>query len=481
MSPSLVLMDYETAAVWKSRAERFPGLRTWMIQNFRASLQAIGSMGLTLPLATATDGQLAMTRGSIVRPWAAALLIAVTAAAASAGGSGKTLTRVDDPVVLTASRLGALPDRQTRDLRLIRVEHGQPVPIPFQFDQCDRRAEVVVDGPAEFTLGNDDELVFMAKDAGDRADRDIWPPACDAVVEIALADPLRDERGWTYLLHCPGAPPLPALTPSVTYDRAHDEARSPFYQVDYARTHNYFIGMRIGDGSGALSPNLLRQTRMRGSPTFSMFFASVTLSFTERNSIVVVDGVKNGPVRAVRRARLSVDLGPLFPDLPNGTACTYHYPRSIVTPTRFGVPALALRLLRDFRFESVVDFDPRAMPMRYWDAANPAGVALDGPPDAALVTAVDHSWWVHSSAAGAVLHALLIPNRWREWGIVRGSVVHDGAAGYSLLHMIRLREGGDYDLLQAAIVLPDAYRPGDEAQPMAVLETPLQAEVRRLR
>ncbi len=422
-------------------------------------------------------GQLSLSRRSV--RWIG--LVLSLAAAAPAHGMARTLSRTDDAVVLVASRLGALPDRQTRNFRLERIQHGQLVPIPFQFDQRDRSGGVVVDGPAEFTLGDDDELVFMAKDAGDRAERDLWPPACDAVVEITLTDPLRDERGWTYLSHCPGAPPPPAPTPYVSYDRSRDVARSPFYEVDYARTRNYFTGMRIGNGGGALSPNLVRQTHMQGSPTFAMFFTNVTLSFTEENTIVVVDGVKNGPVRAVRRARLSVDLGPLFPNLPSGTAYTYHYGRSIVTPTRFGVPGLAVRILRDFRFEGVVDFEPRALPMRYWDAANPKGVALGDPEDAGLVTTVDHSWWVHSNDSGAVLNALLIPERWRQWGIVRGSVVHEHAAGFSLLNMTRLAEGGDYDLIEAAVVLPRPYRPGDEAEPMAMLESPLQADAHRVR
>jgi hypothetical protein len=47
--------------------------------------------------------------------------------------------------------------------------------------------------------------------------------------------------------------------------------------------------------------------------------------------------------------------------------------------------------------------------------------------------------------------------------------------------MTRLREGGDYDLVQAAIILPHPYQPGDEVEPMAMLDTPLQTDVRRLR
>lgn len=423
-----------------------------------------------------------MTRASLVRPCAAILLLAATTAGArSDAGASKTLRRTQDPVVLATARLTLLPERETRDLRLMRVEHGQPVPVPFQLDQRDRKGDLVVDGPTEFTFDDNDELVFMAQDTGDRADRDLWPRACDAVVEITVTDAPREEQGWVYLLHCPGTPPPPPATPYVIYDRATNQARSPFYEIDYAGTRNYLNGMRIGDGGGAFSPNLLRQTSMRGSPTFSMFFTDVTLEFTEQNSIVTIDGVRNGPVRAVRRVQLSVDLGPLFPDLPNGTAYTYHYRTSLVTPTRFGIPGLALRILRDFHFESVVDFDPRVMPLRYWDAANPAGVELDHLAHPPVAMEVDHDWWVHSGAHGAVLYALLIPQRWRDWGIVRGTVVRDGAAGYSLLNMTNLREAGAYDLLQAAVVLPHPYRAGDEDEPMAMLKTPLQTDVRRVR
>lgn len=59
--------------------------------------------------------------------------------------------------------------------------------------------------------------------------------------------------------------------------------------------------------------------------------------------------------------------------------------------------------------------------------------------------------------------------------------MHDGdaehTAGYSLLHMRNLREAGTYDLLQASIVLPGPYHPGDESEPMAMLRAPLETRV----
>ncbi len=433
------------------------------------------------------------TRGSML-PSAPAIrnvlrACAVVASAAAMGvapvhadtGAAKTLARIHDPVVMPGSTLAGVAGQHTDAFRLMRIESGQPVPIPFQFDERDDDGDVVVDGARDFVFDNNDELVFMAADTGDRAVGDLWPRSCTSVLEIAVVDPRNDKRGWAYLLTCPDAGPPPTTEPYVTYDVRTNRARSAFYETQYAAGRNYFTSLRVAGKGGALGPNLLRRTMMRGLPTFSMLFTTVQLEFTEQNSIVRIDGVKNGPVRAIRKVGLSVDLGPLFPDLPNGTAYTYHYRTSYVTPTRFGIPSLALRILREFSFEAVVDFDPKAMPLRYWDAVHDDGVALNAAADGPVITSVDHDWWVHSGSGGAMLHAFIIPERWRNWGIVRGTVLREHAAGYSLLNMTRLREGGDYDLLQAAIVLPDPYHAGDEAEPMAMVHDPLTTELRRLR
>jgi hypothetical protein len=428
----------------------------------------------------------------------AAALLACAAArrADAAAGAAKTLTRFHDPVVVSTAELTSFPDHRTASFRLYRVEKGTLVAIPMQFDARDADGDLVVDGAAEFDFDDNDELVFMAKDTGDQAQDDHWPAACDAVLEIAVIDPLHGERGWAYLLHFPATPPPPAAEHYVSFDRAANVARSPFYEVAYAPAHNFYTGMRVTREGGGNGANLLRQTRMRGSPTLSLLFNDFTFEFTEQSSIVAIDGVRVGPVRAVRRVRLSVDLGPLFPDLPSGVAYTHHYLSSYATPTRIGFPWIVLKTLRDFQFESVVDFDPRVMPMTYWDSANREGLSLANRNGTRVETNVDHDWWVHSGEAGTMLHVLLIPEQWRQWGIARGTVLRTGqaaavgdgrrpeepmyAAGYSLLHMTNLREARTYDLLQAAVVLPKPYRPGDQTEPMAMLRAPVRTEVRRL-
>jgi hypothetical protein len=444
---------------------------------------------------------------AIERSIAGALLAASVVAAAlvspaHASDVRRTLARTHDPVIVPGAALAALPIRDTAALDLHRFEAGRAVPIRFQIDQRDEEGEIVVDGPRDFALDANDELVFMAKDAGDRTIADPCPAGCVGALEIEVDDPLTGESAWVYLAAHRKPPSDAVLEPYVTFDADLGEARSPYYRVDYARGRNYFTGVRVAETAGGKNVNLLRQSRMHGSPTFSLLVTDFTLDFTEQNSIVEVDGIRSGPVRAVRRARLSVDLGPLFPELPSGTAYTYHYLTSYLTPTRVKFPWLMLKTLRAFRFENVLDFEPAAMPMRYYDADNPQGVSLTST-DAEIHATDDHEWWVHSGAAGTILHAFVIPEVWREWGVVRGTVVRpaDGeddtdaadaepdpshtaagrAAGYTLLNMTSLREAGSFDLLMASVVLPGPFRPGDESAPMAMVRAPLVTTVRRVR
>jgi hypothetical protein len=416
----------------------------------------------------------------VVRIW---LLIALSVAAAAPAAETATLERPHDPVIVSTSRLAALPGRRLDALRLLSLRGGVAHSIPFQVDRRDGDGTLTFSTGEPTTFDANDDFVFMAADAGDRASAPAWPAECGPGLELTLRDADGPGRAWAYLVHC-AALPTSSAPAYVVYERATNRARSSRYEVEYAADRNYFTAMRLVNGGGGAGANLLRQTRMRGSPTFGLLVTDFSLEFTEQNALVELEGVRNGPVRAIRRVRLSVDLGPLFPTLPQGTAETYHYRSAYLTPTRFGIPALALQMLRAFRFESVIDFDPQVMPLDYWDASRASGVALaaEAPEEEADV---DHDWWVHSGADGAVLHSLLIPQQWREWGIRRGALLRTGcahpgaacAAGYTLQNMTRLRHAGDYDLLQATVVLDRPFQPGDERAAMAMLTRPLEVDV----
>jgi len=405
------------------------------------------------------------------------LALATLAVAAVAVAAPATAGRLD-PVIVRGAALAALPDPHTDHLRLYARRDGALRPIPYQFDARDADDTIELAGDA-FAVDANDDLVFMAADAGARVSGAPWPPGATAGLELELSDPRDGGRSWAYLLHFAAPPPRAATAPYAVLDADGLHARSALYEVDYAPGRNIFTALRVTPAAGGNGDSLLRQTRMVGEPTLRILLADLRLRFDEQSTIVRVEGVRNGPVRAIRQVHLSVDLGRFFPDLPNGIVHTYHYAGAFDTPSRIDIPWLVLRTLRAFRFENVAVFAPAALPLRYWDGANPAG--LDTPDGAATAqAAADHDWWAVSSAAGSILQVIAIPPAWLDWGIARGTVTRPDAAGWSLLHMTRLQRHGTYEVRQLMAIVPHGYRPGAEAEALAMVHQPLQVQVRRL-
>ena len=425
-------------------------------------------------------------RRARVRGLAAPLLIALCVSVAVA--AEPRLARRADPVVVPGRDLLALPRSSTAALRLYRWRDGAFAPLPYQFDARDQHGDIELTRD-DFPLDANDELVFMATDSGERAAPAALPAACTGALEIAVDDPRDGSRGWVYLLQFSHPPPRATDPPYAVIDPDGHRARSANYAVEYAEGANVFTTLRVTPAAGGNGENLLRQTRMVGEPTLRLLFTDLTLRFDERSTVARIEGVRNGPVRAIRQVRLSIDLGRFFPDLPNGTTHTYHYAEGFDSPSRVSIPWVVLRTLRDFRFEDVVVFDPTVLPLRYWDGANPSGVDLGA--DATLHTDVDHDWWAVRSHAGSILETLHIPEPWKRWGIARGTVAgerpassdgrDDYVAGYSLLNMTKLQDAGDYDIRQLMMVVPGGYEPGDESEARAMAEEPLRTTVTRIR
>jgi hypothetical protein len=417
----------------------------------------------------------------------APLLLPLIGLLAAVPASARPLARAAEPVVVTTDALLGLPRPHTAHLRLYRWRDGRFEAVPYQFDARDRNGDIEL-GREDFAFDANDELVFMAGDTGERADPAALPAASTAGVEITVDDPVDGGRSWVYLFAFADPPPRAERAPYAVIDGDGRHVRSENYSVEYGDGVNVFTAMRIAPAAGGTGENLLRQTRMTGEPTLRILFADLTLHFDERSTVARIDGVKNGPVRAIRQVRLSIDLGKMFPDLPNGTTHTYHYSEGFDSPAKVSIPWVVLKTLRAFRFEDVVVFDPAVQPLRYWDGANPDGADLsDG---TGLHTDVDHDWWAVRSRAGSILQTLQIPDRWREWGIARGTVAGDRrdpdagdayVAGYSLLNMTQLRAHGDYDFRQLLMVVPGGYHPGAERGAQAMANQPLRTTVARIR
>lgn len=405
----------------------------------------------------------------------------------AAAQEAKTLTRLHDPVIVKTALLSGLPTRDTAGYRLYSVQQGHLSPIPFQFDERDNAGEIVFSEAAaknEFRLDENDELVFMAKDTGDRIAAELVPATSDAAVEIEVTDPVTRARGWAYLLHfSESVPPFSPVT-YARFDAEANQAQALFYRVDYYPGRNFFTGLRITPAAGGTDENILVRMNLRVHPTFSLLLTTWSPLFTEEDFSVLVDGVKNGPVRAIRRVRQSLNLGQYFPDMPGGTAYTYYYFSSFMTPSIFSAPWLVLKALRDFEFVGVSEFRSSASEMTYRDAVNPQELTFSAQKNGAeAITGKDHDWYVVGGKDGTHLQAFMIPEQWKEWGILRGTVFRPEppAAGYSLLNMTNLREPGNYKMNMIFVILTRPYHTGDEVQSLAMLNDPLTATVDRIK
>lgn len=117
----------------------------------------------------------------------------------------KTLRR-GDKVVVQTEILKPLPTRHTSNLRVFSAHDGALAPIDYRFYARSEEGVNESDSPNEFFLDDDDELVFYARDAGDKVAAGGFPLDCDAVMELIISDPLTGETGWAYVLHFPGRP-----------------------------------------------------------------------------------------------------------------------------------------------------------------------------------------------------------------------------------------------------------------------------------
>ena len=139
--------------------------------------------------------------------------------------SANNLNRDSDPVVMKGSELPSLVGLPPGAIVAFRHESGW-VQIPVQVDERAVRdyGEVYNSLPVGFSelvytdagtfvgpdpdplFDSDDELVFMAKDAGDLRAFGSDPVGVvpGSRIEVVIADPLTSQRGWIYLFESAG-------------------------------------------------------------------------------------------------------------------------------------------------------------------------------------------------------------------------------------------------------------------------------------
>jgi len=303
----------------------------------------------------------------------------------------KTITRLEDPVVVVGKYLKLMVGVNPEELSLMAYLNGKYMPVPFQIDQR------YPNGEYAYTHGKkakedldpffdeNDELVFMIDDLGNKAPIGMKPSGVVNAVEIKIIDPVDLTYGWVYLFHYSNVPPRA----NMKYVDFLSNFKTNRFQVI---THTslgtgYILGGelnacvfdegRIGYTDGKMSPDFLDRMKLRGKiyPTcFFPFDLKIDVSLQEN-----LDAWIEGPVRVIYHGDGYLKIVHLKIPI-NAESCTKYYRNHMNWRLDICLPFKLKNLVRRFPLTGLLDFNENITGARAYTNANPisADIILDG-------------------------------------------------------------------------------------------------------
>ncbi len=320
---------------------------------FVGVLELRGPSGSVLPIRH-LGGQRRSRGESSARPImaiviAAAILLALPAA--EAGGSACTDGVVGGRLLaVSGRRFAALAGRPATELGAWAWRDGRRVPVPFQIDECDGDGRVMIgthDLPAPSAALGPRSLVLLRRE--DAAERSPAGGASEHDFEIEVPD-ATGERRWLYLGPAHAELP-PSVEDEVDYDPLQDRVHAARYTLGFDRPQvSYFSA---ADGKGRDRGNLL--DRLKARVRARIFWGLIEFRRNEDQVTETVLGHGDGPLRAVRRARLEVEIGWGLPS-PVIIADDYFYADHAEGPMSISVPFALSYVLGDLDVRIFLDF-----------------------------------------------------------------------------------------------------------------------------
>ncbi len=336
------------------------------------------------------------------------------------------LSRNLEPVVLRGDMLPGLTGIQVSEVFVYAYDGtgGSWSQIPFQIDEVGSNGQ----GSASFFIADDglwdedDELVFMAMDAGDRADSvwidDLSSQAFDRY-EIEVLNPLAaEERAWVYVYRSTtltfdaGVADYVDWFASQTDSPGEDLVRSRFYEMQHAR-NGFPKDLSITAEGGGSGQDLIDLLKLRALLDLPFPFSDIPITenqiqfiAAENDSVRILDG----RIRVIREIEASLVPAAFIGPLAFSTPPLFYYPYShafdIEIPELPEVAGLSLSI-NSGRLS--IDLNANAAGMTFVSANNPApGFPVDGAPDSPVLTIdnvlPDGNWIFIGGQQGTIVH-----------------------------------------------------------------------------
>lgn len=404
-----------------------------------------------------------------------------------------TLSRPESPVVVPGRNLKALLKREIDTLRLYAWKEGKLVPIPFQIDERTPSGELAYEHGEErrsdtddARLDDDDELVFMARDVGDRAPADAIRLGQSGLVELIVKDPRG--RGWVYLLHFAHAPPPLAKGRYVSLDWSGDELLGWTAQRVQARVgpDGHFLdlrSLRFASASGGFGVDVLDRAKVHLRASY--LFLDVHRRLDEIRSNW--RSYHQGPVRVVAgvQAESYLTWGRWLSTTRRSRLVIYG--NRLELHAQIEVP-VDLEATKPSSLRASLDFAPVVEDLIVWSNRNPKPLRCTGEgqdPQLAKVHTSGAEWVACASSRGAILLRLRLDaplQKRRHRLFLEDGPLPDppedtpgsrGNAGFEL--DLTGIPAGRYEFVLSAHFLP-SLAPGGETPILAVEDAPLACE-----
>jgi len=415
-----------------------------------------------------------------------------------------------DVVTVPGDLLAPLQQRPIENLRLFRLREGHMEAIPFQIDEKGPTGRYVLTGGAmagadidHGRLDLNDELVFLADDAGARGGFDQVLEGARTGIEIELVDPMdTSQKAWAYLFDFQSNPPPRSPVDYLHYEPEADRVTGLYYTVGYEKGYTFFTSLSQPVSVGGSGEDFIDRVKLRF--TICFFFDLIRMHRTEADARCQVIGWKDGPVRVLRNTENYFRILFNIPS-PSIFTVTEYYPHYFLVPLQFTVPFNLQRLIGRFgiskwSIKAYVDFAPNMLGAKFCTNRN-QGYAFTGrTPQEELEGKVDRSglaWgYITKPGTGAIFPRLLLPEPFYRYcrpylrddlggdkvppetfrGELAGGALIDQS--YLPLEVFDLISAGTFEASQETYMIPPNMKPEGVDEWLRIRDVPIQVSTR---
>ena len=225
------------------------------------------------------------------------------------------------PVIVEGEQIKQLLGKKIEHIRAYAFRNGKPTLIPFQIDQKDSKGNWVwekvlnanqhemknyddEDRSRENIFDDNDQIVFMAIDAGEKVEKPSEKIAFSEILELKITAGKSGHSNWIYVTYHSFSVPSKSNTHYMEYQADKKMVKSPVYSLTYSKKY-----IAVMDEMTVAGQSLINQTIINGKVDVNFILFNSSIEFNEKEINGYSVGYINGPIRTIIQFMTFVNLG----------------------------------------------------------------------------------------------------------------------------------------------------------------------------